>query len=203
MSSVDTVIFDVGNVLVHWNPRFLYEKLITDKQELEYFLSEVITMQWHTEHDRGRSFEEGVAILSKQFPEYGDWIGAYNDRWDETIGGPIVGSVQILDHLKNSDVPVYGLTNFNEPKWNEFKKKYKFISMLDDVVVSGREKMVKPDPRLFQLTLDRFDLEPSTTLFIDDNVMNVQAASKLGMKTHQFISPTALARDMRQYGLVD
>ena len=202
-AEIKAVIFDIGNVLVHWDVRALYSQLITDQDDLEYFLHEIITMEWHTEHDRGRPFSEGVKILSAQYPEYAELIAAYDTRWNDTIGEAIGGTVDLLGQLKQAKTPVYGLTNFNQDKWAEFKDAYDFVGLLDGVVVSGEEQLVKPDPAIFDLTLSRFDLTPDRTLFIDDNYSNVRAAEKMGIKTHHFKGPEGLALDLKEYGLID
>lgn len=197
-----SVIFDIGNVFVTWDPRFLYEKLISDRDELDYFLSEVVTLEWHSEHDRGRSFAEGVAILSAKFPEYADWIQAFDDRWEETIGGLIPGVVSILEKLVENGVKVVALTNFSAEKWPLFCRTYDFTDHFEGVVVSGQEGLIKPDPRIFDLTIDRYNLVAEETYFIDDRIDNVRAAEACGMVGHQFTDAATLKADMLAKGFV-
>jgi len=194
------VVFDIGNVFVSWDPRFLYEKLITDTDELEYFLSEVVTLEWHSEHDRGRPFAEGVALLSGKFPEYADLIQAFDDRWEETIGGLIPGAVDILEKLAEIGIPVYALTNFSAEKWPIFCKRYSFTDHFDGVIVSGELGLIKPDPRIFHTVLTRFNLSPEETYFIDDRLDNIHAAVSLGMVGHQFKDAPTLLDSMKTHG---
>jgi 2-haloacid dehalogenase len=189
MSQIDAIVFDIGNVFVEWSPHFLYEKLIFDSDELAYFLENIVSLEWHTEHDRGRPFKEGVEILSKKHPEYADLIAAFDTRWDDTIKGAIDGTIDIIERLAATNIPLYALTNFSQEKWPTFARDYKFTSHFSGVVVSGEEKLVKPDPKIFDLTIKRFNLTPSKTLFIDDRLDNVRAAEKAGLLGHVFEGP--------------
>ncbi|GHF20008.1 haloacid dehalogenase [Kordiimonas sediminis] len=199
---VDTVLFDIGNVFVRWDPRYLYEKLIEDKEELDFFLKNVVTLEWHTHHDRGRTFADGVAILSEQFPQYADLIELYDTRWTETIGDIIGGTVDVLNELADRGVPVYALTNFSAEKWPDFERDNAFARRFHGVLVSGAEKLVKPDPAIFALTVERFGLTPEKTLFIDDRDENVVAAKALGMQGHQFTDPLLLRRELEALSLL-
>ncbi len=186
------VVFDIGNVFVEWDPRFLYKKLIPDAEELEYFLTKVVTLKWHSEHDRGRPFAEGVKILSAQFPQYAALIEAFDTRWGETISGLIPGTCEILDALVEAGVPVYALTNFSAEKFPQFCDEYAFTRQFKGIVVSGEERLIKPDPKIFDVTLSRFNLTPEETLFIDDRLENVQAAEAKGLIGHQFTDAQSL-----------
>lgn len=194
------VLFDIGNVFVEWEPRNLYEKLIDDPAELEHFLSEVVTLEWHTEHDRGRSFADGVRLLSARYPEYEEWIAAFDARWDETLGAVIPGTVRLLEQLSEQGVRTYGLTNFSHEKWPSFCRQYRFTDLFEGVVVSGEEKLVKPDPRIFHVAVERFGLDPELTLYTDDRIDNVRAAEQLGMIGNHFTGAGQLEADLRRHG---
>lgn len=189
-----SVLFDIGNVFVEWDPRLLYQKLITDADELEYFLSEIVTLEWHSEHDRGRPFAEGVADLSAKFPEYEDLIHMFDSRWEETIGNVIQGTVDIMEDLAERGIRIYGLTNFSQEKWPGFCRKHSFTDMFEGVVVSGEERLIKPDPRIYHTAIARFHLDPEATVYVDDRRENVLAAEQLDMIGHQFTA-TSVLRD--------
>ena len=197
------VLFDIGNVFVEWDPKFLYQKLIADQDELDAFLANVVTLEWHSEHDRGRPFTEGVEVLSKQFPEYSGLIGYFDTRWRETINGLIPGTVDIMLELLERGIGVFGLTNFSDEKWPEFCREFDFTGHFAGVVVSGEEKLIKPDPRIFQTALSRFNLEPEATVYVDDRRENVLAAEQLNMIGHQFFNPVELRRSLTSFGLLD
>lgn len=190
------VLFDIGNVFVEWDPRLLYQQLIDDPDELEYFLSDVVTLEWHTEHDRGRPFARGAEILSQRFPEYQDLITAFDKRWSETIGPVMQGTVDVMTKLLEQGIKVYGLTNFSAEKWPEFCRNYDFTDHFEGVVVSGEEKLVKPDPRIFQIAISRFKLDPELTVYVDDRLENVLAAEQLDMIGHHFTDSASLKRSL-------
>ncbi len=197
------VLFDIGNVFVRWDPKFLYQKLITDEDELAIFLNDVVTLEWHSEHDRGRPFAEGIELLSHKFPEYEDLIRTYDTRWPETIDGLIQGTVDIMLELIERGIGVYGLTNFSAEKWPQFCRDFDFTDHFDGVVVSGEEKLIKPDPRIFHTALSRFNLDPEQTVYVDDRLENVLAAEQLDMIGHQFFNPSDLRDTLVQHGLID
>jgi len=196
------VLFDIGNVFVHWDPRLLYEKLIHDREELDHFLTHVVTLAWHTEHDRGRPFAESVAELSGRYPEYEDMIRAFDERWNETIGPQIEGTIHLLEQLAEEGMRVYGLTNFSAEKWPSFCRTHAFTDLFDGVVVSGEEGLVKPDPRIFQIAVRRFELDPERTFYTDDRQENVNAAVDLGMIGHRFTTPELLEAGLRAEGFL-
>ncbi len=202
MAAVKTVLFDIGNVFVHWDPRFLYEKLIPDVDELDRFLKDVVTLEWHTEHDKGKSFKEGTSELAMRFPEYEDLIKAYDTRWTETISGQIDGTVHILERLVERGICVYALTNFSAEKWPPFCREYAFTDLFEGVVVSGEEKLVKPDPAIFQIAIDRYSLDAEATLYVDDRLENVEAAEAKKMQGHHFTDPAKLLADLEARGLL-
>ncbi|WP_262690754.1 HAD family hydrolase [Kordiimonas aestuarii] len=196
------VLFDIGNVFVEWDPRNLYSKLIDDTQELEGFLADVVTLEWHTEHDRGRPFADGVRLLADKYPEYEDLIRAFDERWDETIGNTITGTVDVLEQLSEQGMRTFGLTNFSAEKWPSFCRQYAFTDLFGGVVVSGDEKLVKPDPRIYHVAIERFNLDPELTIYIDDRMDNVRAAEQLGMVGHHFTDANKLANDLRAKGFL-
>ncbi|MBV1900613.1 MAG: HAD family phosphatase [Kordiimonadaceae bacterium] len=202
MAKLTAVVFDIGNVLVNWNPRWLYEKRIADKEKLEYFLKEVLKPEWNLEQDRGRPFAEGVALLSEEFPDYADMIALFDSHWLETLSGVIAGSAGILNQLVAGGVPVFGLTNFSAEKWPLFCADYDFTTQFDDVLVSGEEGLVKPDPEIYKLAMNRFGLVPENTIFIDDKPDNVAAAEQLGIVGHHFTDAPQLYAVLQKHGLL-
>ena len=194
------VVFDIGNVLLRWDMRFLFAKVIADKSELDQFLGEVCTLAWHGELDAGATYAELIADLTARFPAYGDIIALYDPRWQETISGPIDGSVAILDRLRAAGVRNFAITNFPAEKFDETCALYPFLAGFEGVIVSGRERIVKPSPAIFALFLERFGLAASDCVFIDDNVANIAAARDVGMTALWFETPDKLARDLRALG---
>lgn len=202
MSDISAVIFDVGNVMVDWQPRTIFEPHFDDKDQLDWFMDTVVSMDWHKHHDAGRSFAEGVRLQSEAYPDYAALIGLYDSQWSDTIVGVIDGTIDAIKALKARSVPLYGLTNFNGPKFAEFRQSYDFIDLLDGVVVSGDEGLIKPDPQIFTLTLDRFNLQGEKTLFIDDSLPNIKAAEALGIVGHHFTGAEGLEQKLKQLKLL-
>ncbi len=197
------VVFDLGGVLLDWNPRYLYRKLFDDEAEMDRFLSEVCTMQWHHAHDLGVPPEQTVPPLVDAHPEYAEQIWAWPRRSEEMVAGPIEGSVEILRALKDRGVPVYALTNMETWTYPDRRERYPFLRWFDGTVVSGFEGVAKPDPRIFKLLLDRFGLTAQTTLFIDDSAKNVAAAREVGLQAIEFESPAGLRERLQNAGLLD
>jgi 2-haloacid dehalogenase len=197
------VVFDLGGVLLDWNPRHLYRKLFDDEAEMNRFLSEVCTMEWHHAHDLGVPPEQTVPPLVQAHPEYADHIRAWARRSEEMVAGPIEESVEILRALRERGVPVYALTNMETWTYPDRRDRYPFLGWFDGTVVSGFEGVAKPDPRIYELLLDRFGLEPQTTLLIDDSPENVAAARGVGLRAIRFESPAALREELVATGLLD
>jgi 2-haloacid dehalogenase len=191
-SASSAVVFDLGGVLVDWNPRYLYRKLLPSEGEVEHFLAEVTTSAWNLEQDRGRTWAEAVATLSARFPEHAELITAYDERWQETIGGQIDGSVEILAELRDAGIALYALTNWSAEKFPIARERFEWLSWFKGIVVSGEERLVKPDPRIFRLLSDRYGIELQGAVYIDDNPPNVVAASELGMTALHFTGPAEL-----------
>jgi len=190
---VTAVVFDIGAVLVDWNPEYLYAKVIHDPDERRWFLNEVCTLEWNFAMDAGTSVSEEVAKLAAERPEYADLINPWWDRWREMLGDEIPGTREIAEELRNSGTPIYALTNWNAQTWELGVAKFPFLTeVFDGIVVSGQEGVTKPDPRIFEILSSRYDLEPSTTVFIDDSPKNVAAATALGYQAHLFTSAPEL-----------
>jgi 2-haloacid dehalogenase len=196
------IVFDLGNVLLRWDPRFLYRKLFTDEARMEWFLAHVCSPEWNLEQDRGRSFAEAVNETSKHYPDYAGEIAAFDLRWHETLSGPIEGTVEIIDELESAGTHLYAITNWNSEKFRETRQRYPILERFRDIVVSGDEGMVKPDPAIFQLFLKRNGLPAAECLFIDDNAHNVAGAEAVGMRAHHFTTPEILRQRLVTMGLL-
>jgi 2-haloacid dehalogenase len=196
------VVFDLGGVLIDWDPRYLYRKLLADEAAVEEFLATVCTPEWNVEQDRGRPFADGVAELVERHPVHAAAITAYHERWTETLGGDIPGTVELLAELRETGVPLYALTNWSAETFGIARERFEFLAWFDGVLVSGEERMVKPDPAIFRLLLDRFGLDPETTFYVDDSPANVAAAGRLGFDAVPFADPEQLRRDLAERGLV-
>ena len=190
------VVFDIGNVLVHWEPRALYRKFFATEDEVEWFLANVCNHDWNLEQDRGRSFADAVIEATARFPEHADAIAAYDLRWHETVLGPIDGSVAILEELKARGTPLYAITNFNQDKFRETVARFPFLRLFRDIVVSGDERVVKPDPAIYRLLMERNGLAAEACVFMDDSLNNVAGAKAVGMKAIHFTGPDALRTEL-------
>ena len=199
---IQAVVFDVGRVLVQWDLRALFSKLIDDPQRLDWFLANVVTEEWHFQHDAGRSLDEMVPERQAQFPQYAELIAAYRTRFLETIPGRIAGTDRLVDRLAFAGIPLFAITNFGDEFWDLFRPTEPILDHFRDIVVSGREKLAKPDPAIFELAADRFGYDPQDMLFIDDNASNIAAAGKLGWQVHQFESAATLEEDLLSRGLL-
>lgn len=197
------VVFDIGGVLVDWNPRYLYRSLLPDEASVECFLSEVCTPEWNAAQDGGRSWAEAVAELSARFPEHAEPIRAYDERWIEMLGGPLHDTVELLEELRASGLPTYALTNFSAEKWPVAVAAYDFLQPFEGAaVVSGREGVMKPDPAIYQILFDRFGLDPETTFYTDDVPANVEGARDVGMRAEVFVDGATLRRQLVEANLL-
>ena len=192
------VIFDLGGVLIDWNPRYLYRKLLPDEETIDTFLSTICTPEWNAQQDAGRPFSEGVAILSQKHPEQTALIEAYHTRWIEMIGGPINETVELLAGLQRASIPLYALTNWSQETFPLVRTDFEFLNWFQGIVVSGEEGLIKPDPAFYNILFDRYKLEPENLLFIDDSHNNVRAASKLGMDSIHFTSSADLRTALKK-----
>ena len=202
-SPVDAVVWDIGHVLVHWSIRNLYEKLIADSAELDWFLEHVTTVPWHFRHDAGEPLADLIAEKVAEYPQHRALIEAYGPRWLETIPGPIPGTPALVAALAAKSVPQYAITNFGADTWAMFRPTFPVLDPMIDIVVSGVERLVKPDLAIFHLAAQRFGREPERMLFIDDNAANIASAAALGWQVHHFTrGAEALEADLRALGLV-
>ncbi len=195
-------MFDVGGVLLDWNPRHLYRRLFVDEAEMEWFLAEICSPTWHALHDRGASTAASCAELASRHPELSKLIWAWSDRSEEMIGGVDTGSVEVLRALRETGLPCYALTNMEAETYPLRLKRFPFLGWFDGTVVSGREGVAKPEPAIFRRLLDRFGLPPNTTLMIDDNKENLEAANRLGIQTTLFCSAHQLRAELVALGLL-
>ncbi|MFL6213903.1 MAG: HAD family hydrolase [Blastocatellia bacterium] len=197
------IIFDFGGVLIDWNPRYLYTPLFdNDADAMERFLTEIDFVEWNTEQDRGRPFAVAINELSERFPHYADYIRAYDERWEESVGGAIEGTVALLIALKRAGFALYGLSNWSAETFRRIRHQYPFLDLLDEIVLSGEVQMVKPDPRIYAVLLERIKRPAADCLFIDDSEANIAIAEQLGFQTIRFTSPEQLARELIAHGLL-
>lgn len=184
---ITTVIFDLGAVLIDWNPRYVFKHLFVTKEAMEYFLENICNNEWNELQDAGRSFEDATKILIQKFPEYSAEIEAYYGRWEEMLAGPIHETVSLLSKIKTDNkYRLLALTNWSAESFPIALKRFEFLSWFDGIVVSGEEKLKKPDPEIFNLLLDRYLLNSSECLFIDDNINNIKSAKVLGFQCVHF-----------------
>jgi 2-haloacid dehalogenase len=191
---IKAIIFDVGRVLFHWDLRHLFAKLIADPAELDWFLTNVITPEWHFQHDAGRELDAMLAERIAEFPDHAEHIRAYRHRFNETIPGPVEGMHELVEELSDAGVPLYIISNFGDEFWEQFRPTQPIFDRFDGIIISGKEKLIKPDPAIFELALERFGLEAADTLFIDDVPANIAGAESVGIAGHVFHDSTG-ARD--------
>lgn len=195
------VIFDVGMVLLYWDPRQIWADDFATMAEVEEFLEEIAFMDWHKEQDRGRSFADGIRDHAQKFLHHADKLGRYDTHWDRSITGPVAGSVDILKALARAGTPLYGITNYPAEKFAIARQQFDFLNLMRDVVVSGDEKLIKPDPAIYRCLLDRNGLAAGDCIFIDDSPVNIDAANAMGIDGILFTGPDALGRALRERGL--
>lgn len=195
-----SVIFDVGRVLFDWDLRYLFARLIADKDELEWFVTNVVTPQWHFQHDAGRPLAEMLPELKARFPDHAPLIDAYATRFNETIPGPMPGSLELVERLDAAGVPLFAITNFGHEFWEDFRPTQPIFDRFRDIVVSGTEKLMKPDPAIYALAIARFGIDPAGALFIDDVAKNVEGAESVGIAGHQFVDAATLEADLAARG---
>lgn len=202
-TSIDTLVFDLGGVLIDWNPEYLYSSIFPDEKERKWFLSNICTPDWNDEQDAGRSLQEGTEHLVKKFPAYEPSIRAFYGRWKEMLGGPIQETVEIFRQLKfNTPLKLYALTNWSAETFPVALELYEFLHWFDGRLVSGEEKIRKPHPAIYQLLIDRFGIEPARAIYVDDNLRNVIAARELGFHGIHFQSPAQFKEELVSLGVL-
>jgi len=203
MSEIKHVIFDLGGVLIDWNPRYLYRKIWEDEKKVEWFLSEICDSDWNEEQDAGRSLLEGTVSKIKEYPEHAEPIKAFYDRWEEMLGGVIQETLDIFTELKSGgEHHLYALTNWSQETFPIAQERYGFLKEFEGIVVSGVEKDRKPFYSFYKLLLDRYELDPSECVFIDDNERNVNAAQELGIKSIHYTNPILLRDKLQMLGIL-
>ncbi|MFI4948525.1 MAG: HAD family hydrolase [Alphaproteobacteria bacterium] len=197
------VVFDLGGVLIDWDPRHLYRKLFAgDEAAMEHFLATVCTREWHRHHDAGRSFAEGARILKDQHPDKTELIDAFGARQDEMMRGPIAGSVEILAELRDRDTPLYALSNWPAEGFVQARKRFEFLRWFRGIVISGEIGAIKPQPRIYEVLIGRFAINPHDSVYIDDVEVNAAAARPFGMHAIHFTDPAALRAELVALGLL-
>ncbi len=204
MQEIKNIIFDLGGVLIDWNPEYLFRKLISDEEKRRIFFSDICTAEWNEEQDGGRSIADATSLLIEQHPDHADLIIAYYDRWEEMLGGPIQDTVSIFKALKETEKhKFYALTNWSAETFPKALVLYDFLHWFDGRLVSGEENTRKPFADFYQLLLDRFSLKPEESIFIDDNLRNIKAAQAMGIYSIHFTSPVQLVEDLKNLNLLN
>jgi 2-haloacid dehalogenase len=203
MHLLNTVIFDLGGVLIDWNPRYLYRKIFNSDEEIEWFLKNICTSDWNEELDAGRSFEEATKELAEQHPQYAEAIFAWHHRWPETLKGEIADTVEILKNIKQKNHHrLYALTNWSHEKFPYALQRFEFLHWFEGIVVSGEEKTRKPYPEFYKILFDRYQVDPTRTVFIDDSLRNIEAGRALGMHGVHFKSPQDLKFELKKMSVL-
>ncbi|MFM1961448.1 MAG: hypothetical protein RLZZ172_293 [Bacteroidota bacterium] len=203
MTQINTIIFDLGGVLIDWNPEYLYKKLIPDTTERKWFLENICTSEWNEEQDGGRSIAEANSLLIDQYPTYKSLIEAFYDRWEEMLGGSIAETVSIFNNLrKTGNFKIYALTNWSAETFPKALDLFEFLHWFDGRLVSGEEMTRKPFDDFYERLITKFSIDKSSAIFIDDNYRNVIAAERLGIKSYHFTSAADLKRDLLAMGLL-
>jgi 2-haloacid dehalogenase len=198
-----TVVFDLGGVLIDWNPRHLYRKLFAgDEAAMERFLATVCTHEWNRCQDAGRRFAEGARLLKDEHPDKVELIDAYGARFDEMMAGPIFGSVEILAELRDRGTPLYALTNWSAETYPPARARFEYLSWFRGILVSGEVGVIKPDPRIFELLIERFAIDAEDAVYIDDVEANIAAACSFGIHAIHFTTAPALRQELVGLGLL-
>lgn len=203
MKQIDTIIFDLGGVLIDWNPEYVFlDAFDGDRKKMQWFLNNVCTMDWNENQDEGYPLSLATEDLIKKFPEYKDYIKLYYGEWENMLGGAIQGTVDILRKLIDTDnYKVVALTNWSAETFPIALKRFDFLSWFEGIVVSGEEKTRKPYRAIFEITLKRFNIKPDASLFIDDNLRNIEAANNLGINGIHFKTPEQLISELKKFNI--
>jgi 2-haloacid dehalogenase len=200
MPVINTIIFDIGGVLIDWNPKYLYRKILKDEDQVQWFLNNVCTSEWNDQQDAGRSFEEATRELISQYPEWQEAIEAWYGRWQETIQGPIDDTVTLLQELKDlQKFKLYALTNWSAETFPWALDNFNFLHWFEGIVVSGHEKTRKPFPEFYQILFDRYQIDPRHALFIDDNLKNIEGAQAVGLHTIHFQNASQARVELKRF----
>ena len=202
--NINTIIFDLGGVLIDWNPRYVYRSIFKTEEEIDWFFENICTNDWNEEQDAGKMLNEATEELVVRHPDWENQIRAYYGRWEEMLGGVIQETVDILQELKkNKDLKIYALTNWSAETFPVALERFEFLQWFDGIVVSGVEKTRKPFPEFYRRLIDRYGINPSESVFIDDNLRNVEGAETLGVKGIHFKNPEQLKHSLEILGLTD
>ncbi|MEO8567754.1 MAG: HAD family phosphatase [Ginsengibacter sp.] len=200
---VKTIIFDLGGVLIDWNPRYVYRDIFDDEEKIDWFFENICTNDWNEKQDAGRSLQEATEELVLKHPEYENEVRAYYGRWEEMLGGPINDTVEILRTIKEANnYNLYALTNWSAETFPVALDRYDFLKWFDGIVMSGEEKTRKPFADIYHTLLSRFKIDPSEALFIDDSLRNIKGAEEVGINGIHFESPQQLLHDLRQMDII-
>jgi len=201
---VNTVVFDLGGVLVDWDPRYLLRKVMPDRDaEMEAILADVLNHEWNLARDRGGSWQDAMDVAAEEYPQWADIFRTFTERWPETLGGSHADSVAILHELDDRGVPLYALSNWSAEMFPHAEARFEWLECFGGVVVSGRVKMAKPEPDIFRHLLETYGLEAGDVFFIDDHEPNVVAARRLGIYAHHFRDAAGLRADLEAHGLLE
>lgn len=202
MNQIKNIVFDFGGVLIDWSPTYLFSKVFEKEEEMNYFLENICHGEWNILQDAGRPLAEATLLKQQKYPKYKDEIAMYYGRWDEMLGGTIDVNTKLVEPLKDK-YKVYGLTNWSAETLPIAMERYEFFKHLDGIVVSGDEKLVKPDARIYEVLLDRYNINAEESLFIDDNAENIKAAKELGFQTIHYTEDVNLEEVMRDMQVID
>ena len=200
--AITTVVFDLGGVLIDWDPRHLYRQLFSDPQEMEVFLRDVVSPDWNAEQDSGRTWAEATAELLAKHPDHEDMIRVYTERWAEMLAGPIAGTVDILREVRDRGFRVYALTNWSAETFPRARLMFPFLEWFEGIVVSGEERIKKPDPEMWRRLIERYAIDPTRSAYIDDMPHNVEVASELGFHAIRFEDPDQLRSRLLTLGVL-
>lgn len=201
MGNIKNIVFDFGGVLLDWNPRYLYRGYFRDDAEMEHFLSDICNSEWNVQQDAGRPFAEAVRLLQAEHPEYAEAIRMYDEQWDKMLKCELPESIDLLKKLKGVGYGIYGLTNWSAEKIGIAFSRYDFFDLFDGIVVSGEEKVAKPDPKIFRILLERYALNAGECVFIDDSQPNIDAANALGFNAIRFDDITQVRASLAELGV--
>lgn len=198
--NITTIIFDLGGVLIDWNPEYVYRNAFDgDQDKVNWFLNNICTPAWNVQQDAGRTLKEGTDVLVNQYPQYEDWIRIYYDKWEEMLAGPIPSTLDLLNRLKEENrYRLLALTNWSSETFSIAMEKYEFLKLFEGIVVSGDEKTAKPFPKIYEIIIERYQLSPGNCVFIDDNLDNVMTARKIGIYGIHYKTPLQLTEDLRK-----